>query len=399
MNKVRSVYYELYLLLGRIFLKFNQIYQTGNEIEYIKKAMAKEHLQGGGDFSKKASELLKTLHQGSQVYLTPSCTDALEMMPLILDLKPGDEVIMPSYTFVTTAQAFALRGIDIKFVDVEPETMNISINKIKGAISRKTKAVIVVNYGGCSIDFDQLLPYLESKNIILIEDNAQGIGGKYKNRPLGTLGHMSCLSFHDTKNITAGGEGGALVINRDHYIKKANLVYHKGTNREAFIKKEVGCYTWQTLGASYLMNEISAAYLLAQLKSLIEINDYRKHLWGIYNKELEVLEEEGYLCRQVIPRWNQHNGHMYFIRLQSKVKRQALISYLDEKNIPAYSHYEPLHTSKAGLQYGEFQGDDIFTTKESQCLLRLPLNNHLKSKDILKVTDTIKHYFKGDVNE
>lgn len=378
---------------------FNEIYKTGNEIKYIKKALSQQRLQGGEMYSKKVSHLLKKMYQAKQVYLTPSCTDALEMMPLILDLKPGDEVIMPSYTFVTTAQAFALRGIAIKFVDVDPKSMNISINCIKKALSVKTKAVIVVNYGGCSIDFDGLLPMLEEKNIVLIEDNAQGIGSLYKDQPLGSIGHMSCLSFHDTKNITAGGEGGALIINDERFIKKANRVYHKGTNRQAFINNKVDRYTWKTLGASYLMNEISAAYLLAQLEDLKEINDYRRRIWGIYNNELKALEEKGELLRQVIPQWNKHNGHLFFIRLQSKLKREALINHLRRKNIPAYSHYEPLHTSEAGLIYGGFLGKDRYTTKESQCLLRLPLNNHLTSKDILMVTDAIKSFFKGDAYE
>lgn len=381
-----------------MMINFHEIYYTGKEIKYIKEAMGEKKLHGNGTFAKKVCKVLDK-RMGGKSMLLPSCTNALEMIALLLNVNSEDEIIMPSYTFVSTANAFALRGAKIKFVDVEPLTMNVSIKSIKKAITEQTKAVVAVNYGGFSVDFDKLLPLLKEKKIYLIEDNAQGIGASYKNNPLGSFGDFSCISFHDTKNITSGGEGGALIINNNQFIESAQIIQEKGTNRYDFVKNKIDFYSWQQLGSSFLMSEINAAFLYAQLEALDEINAYRQELWEIYYKGLESLENKNYLWRQKKCRKNDSNGHLFFIKLKNLGILIELKEYLKTKKILSTTHYVPLHNSKAGKIYGEFVGKDEYTTEGSKTLLRLPLHNLLKIDDVYKVMAAIQMFFKERYNE
>lgn len=379
-------------------INFHELYYTGKEIEYIKNAMNQKNLHGNGIYAKRVTEALES-RLGGKSMLVPSCTSALEMIALLLSVDSKDEIIMPSYTFVSTANAFALRGAKIKFVDIDPLTMNVSVKSIKKAITKRTRAVVVVNYGGFSVDFDELTNLLKNEEIYLIEDNAQGIGAFYENKPLGSFGDFSCLSFHDTKNITSGGEGGALIINNDQFIKEAHIVQEKGTNRYDFISNKVDFYSWQQLGSSYLMSEINAAYLYAQLEALDEINAYRIKLWELYYKGLENLESQNYLYRQKKLSKNRGNGHLFFIKLKSPEVLNKLKEYLKVKKIKTATHYVPLHSSKAGELYGDFIGEDNYTTEGSKTLLRLPLHNHLTTEDVNRVIKAIHKFFKERYNE
>ena len=380
-------------------IEFNKIFYTGNEIKYIKNAMLNKTLHGNGKYSNKVCKLLEQKYKIPKVMLLPSCTSALEMSAIILDLNYGDEVIMPSYTFVSTANAFLLRGCKIKFVDIDPMTMNVSIEEIKKAVNEKTRAVITVNYAGVSIDYDKLLPFLKERDIYLIEDNAQGIGAKYNEKFLGSIGDFGCISFHDTKNITSGGEGGAIFINNKKFIEKAEIISEKGTDRRAFIDKKVLKYSWKMMGSSYLMNEIDAAFLLAQIESVYEINSYRNEIWKNYYNGLEDLEKNGYLIRQFIPEYAKSNGHMFFIRLKTNEELKKLKNFLFENGIEALTHYVSLHTSKAGRENCEFIGSDIYTTSQSDLLLRLPMNNKLSFDDVKYIVNKIKTYFGDVINE
>lgn len=379
-------------------INFHEIHYTGNELKYIDEAMHKEQLHGNGFFSKKVCQSIQEKISGKAMLL-PSCTSALEMSALLIDVGVKDEIIMPSYTFVSTANAFALRGGKIKFVDVDPQSMNISIKEILNAITDQTKAVVVVNYGGFSIDFDRLLPVLKEKRIYLIEDNAQGIGASYKGRPLGSIGDFSCISFHDTKNITSGGEGGALIINNDEFIDKARMVQEKGTNRYDFMNDTVDFYSWQRLGSSFLMSEINAAFLWAQLEKLETINAYRRQIWVLYYESLETLEEKNLLIRQKKCPYNLSNGHLFFIKLENEALLKKLKSYLKKKKIITNTHYVPLHNSNAGKIYSEFIGEDHYTTKESKKLLRLPLHNNLTLDDVRSVITEMKVFIEEHLYE
>lgn len=374
-------------------INFHELYYTGKEIKYIKEAMDQKTLHGNGTFTKRVTKVLES-RLGGKSMLLPSCTSALEMIALLLKVDSEDEIIMPSYTFVSTANAFALRGAKIKFVDVEPLTMNVSIKSIKKAITERTKAVVVVNYGGFSVDFDELLPLLKDKEIYLIEDNAQGIGASYNSKPLGSFGDFSCISFHDTKNITSGGEGGALIINNDEFIDAAHIIQEKGTNRYDFINNKVDLYSWQQLGSSFLMSEINAAFLYAQLEALNTINTYRKELWELYYKGLENLEKDNYLSRQKKSNKNVTNGHLFFVKLKNPLALKDLKNYLEKNEIQTTTHYVPLHSSRAGEVYGEFIGDDHHTTKGCKTLLRLPLHNHLEIDDVNRIINRIQDFFK-----
>jgi len=379
-------------------INFHELYYTGKEIEYIEDAMHKKKLHGNGFYSKKVCKKLEERISGKAM-LMPSCTSALEMTALLLDVNQNDEIIMPSYTFVSTANAFALRGAKIKFVDVEPLTMNVSIKAIKKAITQRTKAVVVVNYGGFSVDFDKLLPLLKEKEIYLIEDNAQGIGASYKNQPLGSFGDLSCISFHDTKNITSGGEGGALIINNDEFINPALIIQEKGTNRYDFVNNKIDFYSWQQLGSSFLMSETNAAFLYAQLEALDKINSYRRELWEYYYIGLESLESKNYLYRQKKCSENTTNGHLFYIKLKNPLVHKELKEYLKIMKIQTTTHYVPLHSSKAGKVYGEFVGKDKYTIDGSKTLLRLPLHNLLEIDDVTQVINVIHMFFKERYNE
>ena len=370
-------------------IPFNKPPYIGLEYKYVLNAMKSDKISGDGYFSKKCEEWFEKKLYTKKALLTPSCTAALEMAAILIDIKKGDEVIMPSYTFVSTANAFVLRGAKIKFVDINPKTMNIDEEKIKQAITNKTKAIVVVHYAGISPDMDKITEIAKKHNLYVIEDAAQAIISKYKNRYLGTIGDLGCFSFHETKNITSGGEGGVLLVNNEKFIKRAEIIREKGTNRKAFFRGEIDKYSWVDIGSSYLMNEISAAYLFAQLENIDLIIKNRLDTWQKYYEGLESLNLE----LPYVPEYAIHNGHIFYIKTD---KRDELLKYLNKKGIKAVFHYVPLHTSPAGKKFGEFVGKDKWTTKESKRLIRLPLFYGIKEEEIQVVITSIKEYLKND---
>jgi len=368
-------------------IPFNKPPYIGLEYKYVLNAMKSDKISGDGYFSKKCEEWFEKKLYTKKALLTPSCTAALEMAAILIDIKKGDEVIMPSYTFVSTANAFVLRGAKIKFVDINPKTMNIDEEKIKQAITNKTKAIVVVHYAGISPDMDKITEIAKKYNLYVIEDAAQAIISKYKNRYLGTIGDLGCFSFHETKNITSGGEGGVLLVNNEKFIKRAEIIREKGTNRKAFFRGEIDKYSWVDIGSSYLMNEISAAYLFAQLENIDLIIKNRLDTWQKYYEGLESLNLE----LPYVPEYAIHNGHIFYIKTD---KRDELLKYLNKKGIKAVFHYVPLHTSPAGKKFGVFIGKDKWTTKESNRLIRLPLFYGIKEEEIQTVIINIKKYCK-----
>jgi len=311
----------------------------------------------------------------------------------LLDIGPEDEIIMPSFTFVSTANAFALRGAKIKFVDVNPATMNIEPSKIEDAITPKTKAIIVVHYAGIACEMTSITKIAKKNKLILIEDAAQALLSKYKGKQLGTFGDMATFSFHETKNITSGGEGGLLVINNKKFLKKAEMIREKGTNRSSFLRGQVDKYSWVTIGSHYLASELQAAFLLAQLEQINSILKKRFQAWTLYHKGLKPLHNKNKISLQYIPKDCEHNGHIFYIKLNSFKERELLREYLKKNKINATFHYVPLHSSRAGKKVSKFIGKDEFTTKESNKLLRLPIYHHIQKADILRVVKTINRFF------
>jgi dTDP-4-amino-4,6-dideoxygalactose transaminase len=370
---------------------FNKPPYTGDEEKYILQVIKSDKISGDGYFGKKCENWFEENLKTKKALLTPSCTAALEMAAILIDIKPGDEVIMPSFTFVSTANAFVLRGAKIVFVDIKPSTMNIDENKIEKAITSKTKAIVVVHYAGVGCEMDEILKIAEKYNLYVIEDAAQGILATYKNRYLGTIGDIGCISFHETKNITSGGEGGAIFINNPKFIKRAEIIREKGTNRKDFFEKKVDKYTWVDIGSSYLLNEVSAAYLLAQLENVKKIIKKRKKIWEIYYNELKSIKE---ISLPYIPKECNHNGHIFYIKTS---KRNELLQFLKDNKIMATFHYVPLHLSPAGKIYGKFIGVDEYTTIESNKLIRLPIFYNMEIEDVLFVCDVIKKFFKGNI--
>jgi dTDP-4-amino-4,6-dideoxygalactose transaminase len=374
-------------------IPFNKAPYTGAEDKYVIQAMRKAKMSGDGEYTRLCQEWFEKDIHSPKVLLTTSGTSALEMAALLIDTKPGDEVIMPSYTFVSTANAFVLRGARIVFVDIRPDTMNIDETKIEAAITKKTKAIIPVHYAGVSCEMDSIIEIGRHYGLAIIEDAAQGVMSEYKGRKLGAIGRFGAYSFHDTKNITSGGEGGALVVNDESYITKAEIVREKGTNRSQFYRGMVDKYGWVDIGSSYLQSEIQAAYLYGQLEKAEEIFTIRKNIWDFYFDDLCELEEKGYLKRPTIPAGCMHNAHMFYIKLKSESVRSRLIEYLKIKGIIAVFHYVPLHTSIAGKLYSRFNGEDIYTTCESERLLRLPLYWGLSRDDVDYVVENIRSFF------
>lgn len=355
-------------------IPFNTPAVLGTEINYIREAIeTNKKLSGDGLFSKKCQNWLEKNLGVRKALLTPSCTAALEMAALLVDIQPGDEVIMPSYTFVSTANAFVLRGAHIVFVDICPETMNLDAKKIKAAVTNKTKAIVVVHYAGVACDMNAIMAIAEECSLFVIEDAAQALMATYQQRPLGSIGHLGCLSFHDTKNYTSGGEGGALLINDERFIERAEVLREKGTNRSQFLRGQIDKYTWRDLGSSYLPSELQAAYLLAQLESAEQINEKRCAIWNEYHEGLAALEAQTLIRRPVVPVECQHNAHMYYIKLASLEQRSEFISQMHAAGVQTVFHYVPLHSSPAGMKFGRFHGVDLFTTNESQKLVRLPV--------------------------
>jgi dTDP-4-amino-4,6-dideoxygalactose transaminase len=375
-------------------IPFNLPTVTGNELKYIQQCLASKQISGEGDFTKKCQNWFEEKLQCKRALLTPSCTHALEMAAILIDTKPGDEIIMPSYTFVSTANAFAMRGATIVFVDIRPDTLNINENLIEAAISPKTKAICVVHYAGVSCEMQKILEIAKQYNLYIIEDAAQGIFSKYNDRYLGTIGHFGCISFHETKNITSGGEGGLLIINDEQFIERAEIIREKGTNRSKFFRGLVDKYTWVDIGSSYLLNELSAAYLWGQLEISDKIIENRKIAWGKYYLGLKKLYDHGIIELPVIPTNCKSNYHMFYIKTKDLTERTNLLQYLRDNGIYAVFHYVPLHTSPAGLKYGKFSSKDIFTTKESEKLIRLPLFYGIKDDDINFIIEKIYNFYK-----
>ncbi len=351
---------------------FNKPYMTGKELWYISQAHASGHLAGDGQFTKKCSAWLEQRIGCQKALLTHSCTAALEMAAILADLQPGDEVIMPSYTFVSTANAFVLRGAIPVFVDIRPDTLNIDETKIEEAITPRTKVIVPVHYAGVSCEMDTIMNIARRHNLLVIEDAAQGIMSTYKGRPLGSIGHMAALSFHETKNIIAG-EGGALLINDPKFVERAEMIREKGTNRSQFFRGQVDKYTWVDIGSSYLPGEIVAAFLWAQMEEADVITKRRLDIWSNYHQWFANLEKAEKLRRPIIPRECTHNAHMYYLLLPDLQHRTALIDELKSKGIHTVFHYIPLHSSPCGQAIGRAVGEMTNTNNTGDHLLRLPL--------------------------
>lgn len=373
-------------------IKFNVPPFLGIELENIKTAIQNEKICGDGNFTKKCSQWIETHAHASKALLTTSCTHALEMAALLCDIQPGDEVIMPSYTFVSTANAFVLRGAQIVFVDIRPDTMNINEALIEAAITNHTKAIVPVHYAGVSCEMDTIMDIAANYKLKVVEDAAQGVYSSYKGRALGTIGDFGCYSFHETKNYSMG-EGGALLIKDAFLTEQAEIIREKGTNRSKFFRGQIDKYTWVDKGSSYLPSELNAAYLYGQLESAAEINQNRLDTWHFYYKELSELERKEIIQLPFIPEGCQHNAHMFYIKCKDLSTRTKLISFLKERGILSVFHYIPLHSAPAGLHFGRFHGKDRFTTQESERLLRLPLYYGISENDREQVVETINKFF------
>lgn len=374
-------------------IPFNAPPIVGTEIEYMQSAMNSGKLCGDGGFTRRCQQWMEQRFGSKKVLLTPSCTASLEMAALLIDLLPGDEVIMPSYTFVSTANAFVLRGARIVFVDVRPDTMNIDETLIEAAITEKTRAIVPVHYAGVACEMDTIMALAAKHKLFVIEDAAQGVMSRYKGRALGTIGHIGCFSFHETKNYTAGGEGGATLINDASLVERAEIVREKGTNRSQFFRGQVDKYTWRDMGSSYLMADLQAAYLWAQLEAAERINQQRLRIWQRYYDALQPLAAQGRISLPVIPASCEHNAHMFYIKLRDQDDRQALIDWMKEAEILTVFHYIPLHSSPAGERFSQFVGDDRFTTLESERLLRLPLFYNLSDNNQSTVISSLLSFF------
>lgn len=373
-------------------IPFNKPCVIGEEAGAVKHALLENKLSGNGVYSKKCTEWLETHLHTSKALLTPSCTAALEMTALLMNLSKDDEVIMPSYTFVSTANAYVLRGAVIRFVDINPKTMNIDPEAIAAAVTPRTKAIVVVHYAGVACKMDAIMKIADEHDLWIVEDAAQALQSQYKGKDLGTIGHFGTFSFHDTKNYTCG-EGGALLINHESSIERAEIIQEKGTNRSQFIKGMVDKYTWRDIGSSYLLSELNAAYLSVQLNHAGKIYNNRMKAWVRYHEGLKPLMEEEKLELPFIPKDCQHNAHMYYIKTADESTRQQLIDFLKEKEIIAVSHYVPLHSSLAGKKFGRFIGKDRYTTSGSERLVRLPLYYDIKQEDVDYVVSCIKEFY------
>lgn len=369
-------------------INFNKPPFVGTEMNYLQEAVAHGVISGDGTFTKQCNQWIEEKTTVPKAMLTTSCTHALEMSALLCDIKEGDEVIMPSYTFVSTANAFALRGATIVFVDIRPDTMNIDENLIESAITAKTKAIVPVHYAGVSCEMDPILDIGKKHKLWVIEDAAQGILASYKGKPLGSLGDLGCFSFHETKNFSMG-EGGALLLSQENLIAPAEIIREKGTNRSLFFRGQVDKYTWVSQGSSYLPSDLNAAFLWAQLQEWEKIHQDRMKSWQHYFQHLTPLEQEGIIDLPTIPDHCQHNAHMFYLKCNDIKERSALITHLKSQDIMSVFHYVPLHSAPAGQKYGRFHGNDQYTTLESERLLRLPLYYGLAKEDVDKVLTAI----------
>lgn len=365
----------------------------GTELEYVKEAAQGHKICGDGPFTKKSQKMLTDMLQVPAVYLTTSCTSALEMSALLTHIEPGDEVILPSYTFCSTADAFVLRGAKLVFVDIRPDTLNIDENRIEEAVTDRTKAIVVVHYAGVACEMDPILAIAKKHGLKVVEDAAQAIGSTYKGRMLGTIGDFGCLSFHETKNISMG-EGGAIILPTLDQRDEAEIYREKGTDRSRFFRGQVDKYTWQDFGSSYLPSDLNAAYLYAQLLDYDRIQGDRMRIWKRYHEAFLPLQNEGLIELPFVPEHCGHNAHMYYLKLKDLTERTAFIAFLKECGVMAVFHYVPLHSSPAGLKFGHFSGEDRFTTHESERLVRLPLFYGLTEEDQETVIRSVFRFFK-----
>ena len=373
-------------------INFNVPPCTGNEMKYIEQTIASHKICGDGSFTKKCNAWFEQRFDAKKVLLTTSGSTALDMAALLCGLEPGDEVILPSFTFSSTANSFVLAGAKLVFVDIRPDTMNIDETLIERAITEKTKVICVMHYAGVACEMDTIMDIARRHKLLVVEDAAQGVMSSYKGKALGTIGDLGCYSFHETKNYSMG-EGGAIVINNPDYIEQAEILREKGTNRAKFFRGQVDKYTWVDFGDSYLPSELNAAYLWAQLEMADEINNDRLHSWHEYDAAFKPLESAGKLGLPAIPDGCVHNAHMYYIKCKDLAERTALISFLKERDILAVFHYVPLHSAPAGERFGRFDGEDKYTTVESDRLLRLPMYYGLTAEDRSRVIAAVKEFF------
>lgn len=374
-------------------IPFNKPPYTGNEEVYVLDAMKSGKMSGDGAYGKRCQEWFEHTLGCKKTLLTPSCTHALEMAAILVDIQPGDEVIMPSFTFVSTANAFVLRGAKIVFIDVNPLTMNIDETLIEQAITEKTKAIVPVHYAGTCCDMGVVMDIAERHGIFVIEDAAQGMMSSYNGRPLGTIGHLSAFSFHETKNYTSGGEGGLLIINDERFVLRAEIIREKGTNRSSFFRGMVDKYSWVDIGSSYLPCELQAAYLWGQLECATEINNYRLDIWNKYYSALQSLANERVIELPHIPSAVEHNAHMFYLKVENLSTRTALLEHLKDDGVFAVFHYIPLHSAPEGKKHGVFVGEDKFTTSESEKLIRLPIWYGMSDSEIEIVVSSIFSFF------
>lgn len=374
-------------------IPFNKPPYTGNEDQYVLAAMRSSKISGDGEFSKRCQAWFEAKTGCQKALLTPSCTHALEMAAILIDVQPGDEIIMPSYTFVSTANAFVLRGAKIVFVDIRPDTMNIDEDLIEVAITEKTKAIVPVHYAGVACEMDTIMAIAERHQLFVIEDAAQGMMSSYKGRQLGSIGHMGAYSFHETKNYTSGGEGGLLLINDPRFVNRAEIIREKGTNRSLFFRGMVDKYSWVDVGSSYLPSDIQAAYLWGQLERSEEINSDRLKTWNFYYNALAQLARDYGIILPSHPSGCMHNAHMFYLKVKNLDERTALLDHLKESCVLAVFHYIPLHSATAGQKFSRFHEEDVFTTLESERLIRLPIWYGMSAEEAKKVTQSVFEYY------
>lgn len=374
-------------------ISFNVPPFTGNEMKYIEQAVEAQKICGDGRFTKQCNAWIEEKTGCKKALLTTSCTHATELAALLTDMKEGDEVIMPSYTFCSTADAFVVRGATPVFVDIRPDTMNIDEKKIEEAITPKTKAIVPVHYAGVGCEMDEIMDIAKRHNLIVIEDAAQGIMSTYKSKPLGAIGDFGCFSFHETKNFSMG-EGGAILMQDEKYFENAEIFREKGTDRSKFFRGQVDKYRWQNFGSSYLPSDMNAAYLWAQLEMAEEITDARMSRWNQYKELLSDLEHDGKITLPFIPEYCEHNAHMFYIKTKDLDERTRLIDYLKKNDILAVFHYVPLHSAPAGIKYCRFHGDDVYTTAESDRLVRLPMYYKLTEDEVSYICEKVHEFYK-----
>ncbi len=373
-------------------IRFNVPPRVGTEEKYIQEAIRSGKISGDGPFTKMCDEWMEQRFGALKVLLTTSGSAALDMAALLCDLQPGDEVILPSYTFSSTANAFVLAGAKLVFVDIRPDTMNIDEKKIEAAVTERTKVICVVHYAGIACEMDTIMRIAADHHLLVVEDAAQAVMSTYKGKCCGTIGDFGCYSFHETKNYSMG-EGGAVVINRKEYVERAEILREKGTNRSRFYRGQVDKYTWVDFGDSYLPSELNAAYLWAQLERADEINQHRIRCWNLYHQLLSPLAQAGRLQLPSVPEGCVHNAHMYYIKLSSLEERDQYIRFMKSRGIGTVFHYVPLHSAAAGIRFGRFDGKDEFTTKESNRLTRLPMYYGLREEEVREVADATMAFF------